>query len=139
MKKYTENFDKIVAHVKKEGDFSSYGAYLTYGYVSVSNDGKKIQLFEGHDREGHYVTLTRGSYIAEATVNLRIGQAKTTFDIRSFVGDAGDMLSWDNDPSLENAYQYNAAIAQIFKNISNYDFYIGGFSFKDIGFKSYIY
>lgn len=134
---HNENFDDIVQYVKARGKFSTYGGYCTYGYVSVSLDGSTIEFYEGHNRRGHSIKLTRGSYTAEATVNLKLGYATAEFDIRTFKGDCSDSLNWDNDPSWSNAMTYDAAVANILKNISNYDFYINNHSLKDIGFTSY--
>lgn len=136
---YINNFDSIVEYVKKNGEFSTYGAYCTYGYVSVSMDGNDISFFEGYDRGGHMVTIHRGSYTAEARVNLRIGFAHASFDIRYFKGDASDSLNWDNEPTIEQAFSYDAAIANVLKNVSKYDFYMGDYSFKEIGFESYLF
>lgn len=136
---YNANFDDIVQDVKKNGEFSTYGGYCTYGYVSVAMDGSEIVFFEGHDRKGHSVTIKRGSYIAEARVNLQVGYATAKFDIRYFKGDASDSLNWDNNPSISNAMTYDAAIANVLKNVVNYDFYINGHSLKDIGFTSYLF
>lgn len=136
---YNANFDDIVQDVKINGEFSSYGAYCTYGYVSVLMDGSEITFFEGHDRKGHSVTIKRGSYTAEAKVKLKVGYATAKFDIRYFKGDCSDSLNWNNNPSIENAFTYDAAVANVLKNVANYDFYINGHSFRDIGFTSYLY
>jgi len=136
---YDKNFDAIVAKVKQKGEFSDYGAYCTYGYVSVSMTGDKIEIFESYDRKGHKVTITKGSKKAIATVNLSIGQTTAEFDITSFKGDTSDQLAWSNNPSQADQWTYDSAIANVMKNVANYDFYMGDYSFRDIGFTSYVY
>jgi len=135
--KYNENFDKIVSYVKKNGTFSTYGSYCTYGYLSVSMSGDKIEIFENYNGKGNKVTLTRGSKTAIAVIK---GMATAEFDISTFKGDATDMLQWSDDPSLDVQFVYDTAIANILKNVSKNDnFYMGGYCLQNIGFISYIY
>lgn len=136
---YDANFDDIVAKVKKKGEFSTYGGYCTYGYVSVSVSGDTIEIFQNHDRKGHKVTIKKGSSKAIATVNLTGGEATAEFDISTFKGDTSDTLEWSNNPSQENQWTYDSAIANVLKNVANYDFYMGSHSLQDIGFVSYVY
>ena len=136
---YDANFDDIVAKVKRKGEFSTYGGYCTYGYVSVSASGDTIEIFQNHDRKGHKVTIKKGSSKAIATVNLTVGEATAEFDISTFKGDTSDTLEWSNNPSQENQWAYDSAIANVLKNVANYDFYMGSHSLQDIGFVSYVY
>lgn len=136
---YAKNFDSIVSKVKQKGEFSDFGAYCTYGYVSVSMTGDTIEIFENYDRKGHKVTITKGSKKAVATIKLNSGYATAEFDISKFKGDTSDELSWSNNPSQSNQWTYDSAIANVMKNVANYNFYIGGYSFRDIGFVSYKY
>lgn len=136
---YDANFDDIVAKVKKKGEFSTYGGYCTYGYVSVSASGDTIEIFQNYDRKGHKVTIKKGSSKAIATVNLTVGEATAEFDISTFKGDTLDTLEWSNNPSQENQLAYDSAIANVLKNVTNYNFYMGSHSLQDIGFVSYVY
>ena len=138
--KYNQNFDQIVAYVIKEGELSTYGSYCTYGYVSVSMSGDKIEIFQNWGREGHNVLLTRGSKIATAMATLNNGtQVTAEFDISTFKGDGTDRLQWSNNPSTDLQYTYDVAIANVIKKVANYNFYIGKYSFQDIGFASYLF
>lgn len=136
---YNANFDKIVEKAKKEGEFSTYGGYCTYGYVSVTTKGDTIEIFEGYDRNGHSVKLTKGSNTAIATVKLKKGTATAKFDIFTFKGDSTDRLNWSNNPDTEYQLSYDTAIANVLKNVQKYNFYIAGCNLQDIGFGNYQY
>lgn len=128
--KYNRNFDQIVAYVIKERELSTYGSYCTYGYVSVSMSGDKIEIFQNWGRKGHNVILTRGSKIATAMATLNNGtQVTAELDISTFKGDGTDRLQWSNNPSTDLQYTYDVAIANILKNVANYNFYIDKYSF----------
>lgn len=136
---YNKNFDDIVSKVKQKGEFSDFGGYCTYGYVSVSMTGDTIEIFESYNRKGHKVTITKSSKKAVATVNLNSGYATAEFDISKFKGDTSDALSWSNNPSQADQWTYDSAIANVMKNVANRNWYIGNYSFRDIGFVSYKY
>lgn len=136
---YNANFDKVVQKVRKEGEFSTYGGYCTYGYVSVSASGDSIEFFESHDRKGHCVKIEKGSKMATAIVELKAGVATATFDISTFKGDTSDMLNWDNSPEISNALSYNVAVANVLKNVANYSFYMGDIKLQQLGFESYLF
>ena len=146
MTKYTKNFDAIVDHIKKNGVIES--SYVTtYGYVQYVKQDQAIKIYTEDGIYGHYVSLYRGKYEAFASVSVRGGRVKSYFDIRNYRGDGTDSFNWDGTGNLLGditispsvVYTYNAAIANVLKNISQNNFYIGGYTLKDIGFEAYLY
>ncbi|MDY4875061.1 MAG: hypothetical protein SO389_00300, partial [Eubacterium sp.] len=133
---FDDNFDRIVSYVKENGEFSAFGDYCTYGYVSVSMKENTIEFFENYDRKGNSVKITKGKKTALATV----GTHTAEFDISTYKGDASDNLNWSGNVSSTDKIMYNTLIANVLKNISNYaTLYTNRISLQEIGFVEYMF
>ena len=134
---YNKNFDTVAETVCKNGTLSRYGAYFIYGtdtYHSVwcSLDKQTLIFYYNDDS----VTLKRGQTTAEGSVLLKVGTAKTTFDITKVKGDGTDTFQWNNNPGAANQSSYDAAITNVLLNADD-DLYSGYMKMKNLGFTSF--